>query len=177
MADETPAIDPSTAFAPIAAEPAPAAPQDVTRLVMPAGFLMPGQDPPRGSILHTEQTTKQPLVWRCGNPACIPANKHFFDFQSDYPECPKCKSVGWPNVTKRSLTHFLVPDPKGKIEGQHGNYRMACDATRDQLATPLNGEAATNLIYVANCPGCLKAVAGQMLAPPEVFTAASLPGV
>lgn len=118
-----------------------------------------------GAILHPDQTTKQPVVWRCSNPEC---SEHKFlpipfDFQSEYPICPKCKSEGLPNVTKRALTHLLLKNPKGKIEGQHGRYSMACDHKRDYLATHTNGEAATDQLAVVNCPGCLRAVINQQV--------------
>lgn len=123
-------------------------------------------------LIHTEQTTKQPTVFRCPNPECneSPLTQSYFDFESDQPVCPKC-GVGPPHVQKRSLIHLLVRDPRGQIEGQYGlRYRLACDVRRDYLATKLNGEAATGDPMAINCPGCLaspqaiaKLAAGQGL--------------
>ena len=56
------------------------------------------------------------------------------------------------------LTHLLLPDPKGPVNGSGGlRYRMACDSARAYLATTTNMEAATDDRAIANCPGCLQA--------------------
>ena len=107
---------------------------------------------------HPDQTTKQPVVWFCLNPECGSVGPGFFEFQSDYPICPKCKSEGAPTVQKRVLIHFLAPDPKGPIVGHAMRFKMACDPKRVDLATLTNGEAASGAIQAVNCPGCLKAV-------------------
>ena len=105
---------------------------------------------------HPDRTTKQPITWRCRNPECAVDGRQF-EFQSDYDECPKCKSR--PPVTSMiSLCHMLLPDPRGRIRGQHGRYRLACARKRDYLATTTNHESASNLIEVVNCPGCLAEV-------------------
>src|SRR5690606_39632828 len=70
-----------------------------------------------GGIAHPDQTTKQPVIWRCPNPECRESNlANYYEFESDYPECPKCK-LGPPSVRKRVLIHVLVRDPKGPIAG------------------------------------------------------------
>lgn len=124
-----------------------------------------------GGIAHPDQTTKQPVIWRCPNPECRESNlANYYEFESDYPECPKCK-LGPPAVRKRVLIHILVRDPKGPIAGQYGlRYRLACDPKRWQLATPTNGEAATGDIAAANCPGCLAAVGNALKSQGEPIT-------
>lgn len=124
------------------------------------GFIKPAE----GIVLHPDQTIKQPVVWRCSNPYCIPVGQMWFDFESDYAICPKCTSEGYPNVSKRSLIHLMLRDPKGPIKGVYSRYRLACDASREQLATPTNGEAATDHFEAANCPGCLMAVGNKLIA-------------
>ncbi len=108
-------------------------------------------------VVHPDQTTKQPTVWVCLNPGCRPPKRRDFAFPADGPVCPKCGSIGYPHVQKRVLVHLLIPDPKGPIPGQFARYRLACDKSRDHLATPSNGEAATDSPAQANCPGCLDA--------------------
>lgn len=107
------------------------------------------------------QTDRQPVWWECFNPECLPDKRNHrkrFVFQSDYGECPKCKS-GQPTVSKRVLIHFLVANPKGEISGEHGKrYSIACDLKRYHVATPANGEAGSGDIRAVNCPGCIKAV-------------------
>lgn len=113
-----------------------------------------------GAVLHPDQTSKEPVVWRCHNPPCgpLPGLPMPFDFKSDYPVCPKCGSNGLPNVHKRALIHLLVPDARGPIQGQHSRLRVACDPTRITLATLTNGEAMTGVIGECNCESCLRAV-------------------
>lgn len=107
-------------------------------------------------IIHPDQTTKQPVVWRCPNPECRDSSlDRYFDFESDQPKCPKC-SAGPPVVSKRALIHLLVRDPQGKIVGEYQRrYKLACDASRSFIATQTNGEAGTDQVAAANCPGCL----------------------
>lgn len=111
-----------------------------------------------------DQTTKQPVVWCCANPTCRPVIG-CFEFESDYPTCPKCGASGEPQVFKRTLIHLLLADERGPILGNGRRYRMACDEKRARayLATLTNGEAAVNLDHaeLANCPGCLSAVGKQ----------------
>lgn len=90
------------------------------------------------------------------NPDCKPALRLYFEFEGDYPRCPKCTSTGYPVVQKRVLVHLIYPDPKGPIPGKFRRYKMACDHTREHLATPSNGEACTDNVGIVNCPGCLK---------------------
>lgn len=120
--------------------------------------LLQAQMAMQGINPHPDQTTKQPVVWRCPNPECFDTDlDYFFEFKADEPVCPKC-GLGPPAVQKRVLIHFLVRDSKGPIYGQMGlRYRMACDARRSYLATPTNGEAATGDPTSVNCPGCLAA--------------------
>lgn len=123
------------------------------------GFIQPSP----GIVLHPDQTVKQPVVWRCSNPHCIPIGEMWFDFESDRPRCPKCTSEGFPNVTKKALIHLMLRDAKGPIQGQYGRYRLACDKNRVDMATPTNGEAATDHFEAANCPGCLMAVGNKLI--------------
>lgn len=105
---------------------------------------------------HPDRTTKQPLTWFCINPQCADRGKRH-EWEGSKPVCPKCSSEGPPCVQLRTLIHLLLPEPKGLIPGQYGRYRIACDATRDYLATNTNNEQATGDVNIVNCPGCLKA--------------------
>lgn len=112
---------------------------------------------------HPDQTTKQPVVWRCPNPECFESNlSRYYEFESEYGECPKC-GLKEPYVRKRVLIHVLVRDKGGPIVGNLGlRYRLACDPKRVTLATATNGEAATGDVTTANCPGCLKAIGDKL---------------
>jgi len=114
---------------------------------------------------HPDQTTKQPVFWFCLNEDCNTVGPGFFEFESDYPVCPKCGSEGEPTVQKRVLIHFLQFDPKGPIRGYMKRFRMSCDPKRVDLATLTNGEAATGEIQAVNCPGCLKALGLEVRQP------------
>lgn len=118
-------------------------------------------------LIENGQTTKQPVVFCCQNPDCK-ENKFaikLFEFESEYPECPKCGSTA-PTVYKRTLIHLLVKDRMGPIRGQYGRWKLACDAKREILATPDNGESATDQLPSVNCPGCLEAVTRGLMATP-----------
>lgn len=110
----------------------------------------------RTGVWHPSQTHRQPVVWRCPNPDCLEnATDTWFDFESDYPTCPKC-GLEPPAIQKRVLIHLLVADTKGPIMGSQGlRYHMACHPQRVILATATNGEAASNDPAQVNCPGCL----------------------
>lgn len=106
-------------------------------------------------LIHVDQTTRQPIVFVCPNPECAETRDGLFEFQSDYPECPKCGSTP-PAVQKRALIHYMVPAKDGPITGHKGlKYKLCCDPTRWMLATLTNGESATGVPTVVNCPGCM----------------------
>lgn len=118
-------------------------------------------------VKHTEQTTKQPVVFRCVNIECVPEPEpgkpleQFFDFttKDDNPVCPKCGATPREGVQKRSLIHVLVRNRQGPIPGDGGiRYQIVCDPKRTLLATNRNGEALTGMSIAANCPGCLKKI-------------------
>jgi hypothetical protein len=118
-------------------------------------------------ISEPDQTTKQPIWWFCTNLECKPKIKPgLFEFESDYPKCPKCGAEGEPMVQKRTLVHYLQRNVKGPIKGLQHRFVLCCDETRTVLATTTNGEAATGVLEFVNCPGCLKAV-GRELRQPE----------
>jgi hypothetical protein len=102
-----------------------------------------------------ERTHKHPLTWICSN--CVePNTKHPTRFTSDYPECPRCGTSGFPGVRIMSLIHLMVPSKFGPLKGQHGRrYFLACDPQREHGGTPENREAITNKIQVINCVSCL----------------------
>jgi len=112
------------------------------------------------SVPH-DRTTKQPLRGYCLNPECReqPDDSRFeFEAHNDHFVCPKCGADSPFLVGLLTLTHLLLPDPKGKIQGSEGiRYRFACDGERSILATPTNNEAATGVLELVNCPGCLQA--------------------
>ena len=102
---------------------------------------------------YPTRTGRQPLRWRCKNPACIEDDKKF-EFDGDYPTCPKCGASGFPYVVLLTLVHMLVPDPNGKISGQHGRLRMLCDDSRGFVTDGKNNEAGTGVVGATTCPGC-----------------------
>lgn len=110
-----------------------------------------------GIIIPGERTTKQQPQGFCWNPDCAgEADRYIFDVHHDRFCCPKCGADSAPLVGILSLMHMLVADVKGQIVGAYGRrYRMACDTTRDYLATLDNGEGATGDQQFVNCPGCL----------------------
>lgn len=113
-----------------------------------------------GIAIPHDRTTKQQVMGYCLNPECKPnpqTNQYFtFEVEHDRFACPKCGAYKQPYVGVQVLTHWLVQDPKGPIEGDGGlRWRIACDNDRAYLATFTNLEAATRAVEVANCPGCL----------------------
>ena len=107
-----------------------------------------------------DRTTKQPAVGICFNPVCKERSEdQWFEFavNNDKFCCPKCKSDRPPFVTLKTLTHYLRQCPDGPIQGSGGlRYEIACDPKRAYLATPTNNEAATGVLEIVNCPGCLE---------------------
>lgn len=137
------------------------------------------------ALRHTQQTTKQPTVFRCPNPDCVEHRfQGYYDFESDEPICPKC-GLGPPGVQKRSLTHLLVRDNRvGPIPGALGmRYYMACDPQRDFLATELNGEGASGDPAAVNCPGCMASAAYKakhnsgIRVTPQMIREGKIPGM
>lgn len=114
-----------------------------------------------GVAVPHDRTTKQPLRGYCLNSACLedPQHSRFeFEAHNDHFTCPKCGADSPLMVGLLTLTHLLLPDPAGKILGSGGQrYRFACDGERTILATETNNEAATGVLELVNCPGCLKA--------------------
>jgi hypothetical protein len=87
-----------------------------------------------------------------------------FNLMNPYKEkvCPKCGSSDPLTVGLLVLTHLLVRDNHGPIRGAAGlRWKFACDPKRAVLATETNLEAATGVPSVANCPGCLAALAAD----------------
>jgi hypothetical protein len=117
------------------------------------------------SIPH-DRTTKQQVMGYCLNPDCKP-NPHtndYFSFAVDHDRfaCPRCGANKPPFVGVQVLTHWLVQDNKGPIEGEGGlRWKIACDQDRAYLATFSNLEAATKAFEVANCPGCKNRNTGE----------------
>lgn len=113
-----------------------------------------------GIVIPADRTSKQKVSGYCLNPQCKPnphTNDYFvFEVEHDRFACPKCGAFKPPYVGVQVLTHWLVRDPKGPIEGEGGlRWKLACDHDRAYLATFSNLEAATAAVEVANCPGCL----------------------
>lgn len=104
-----------------------------------------------------DRTIKQPSKAFCRNPKCRTDGKEFvFKVEHADVECPKCGADRVPMVGMLTMTHLLVPDPKGPVRGQGGlTYKMACESDRAYLATATNLEAATDNPKVVTCDGCL----------------------
>lgn len=102
-----------------------------------------------------DRTLKQPTRAFCRNPECSTNGRFEFDFEHDNPACPKCGANRQPMVGMIVLTHLLIRNKKGVIEGEGGlRYSLACDEPRAYLATVTNLEAATDNVVLANCAGC-----------------------
>lgn len=102
----------------------------------------------------------------CYNPECIEPGVDRYEFKVEHDRfcCPKCGANKGPLVGLLVLTHWIARDPKGPIEGEGGlRYKLACDTKRAYLATFTNMEAATPVLEIVNCPGCLKVAQEQRL--------------
>lgn len=110
-----------------------------------------------GLVIPTDRTTKQPVKAICRNPECA-GDRTYFEFEAQHDRfcCPKCGANRPPMIDLLVLTHLLVKNKNGPIEGESGiRWQIACDTRRAYLATATNLEAATTAKEVANCPGCL----------------------
>lgn len=116
-----------------------------------------------GIVIPGDRTTKQPITGYCFNPQCretSDASRYEFVVEHDRFACPKCGATNPSCVGLLVLTHLLVADVTGPVIGSSGSrWRFACDGKRSILATDTNLEAATGMPEVANCPGCLAALA------------------
>lgn len=102
-----------------------------------------------------DRTLKQPTKAFCRNPECSTGKRFEFEFEHDNPECPKCGASREPMIGMIVLTHLLIRNKNGVIEGDGGlRYQLACDLPRAYLATVTNLEAATNNRDLYNCKGC-----------------------
>lgn len=111
-----------------------------------------------GLAIPVDRTMRQPPRGYCLNPACLGRSSDSrFEFEVDHDRfsCPKCGNDRPPGVGLLVLTHLLVSDHRGPIDGITGRYRLACDERRAYLATLTNLEAATGEPSIANCPTCL----------------------
>lgn len=109
-------------------------------------------------LIPEDRTSKQPLQWVCMRPECRNEESGKpYSFFADQPKCPKCTSFGPPAIQLKALVHLLVPDPAGKIKGMFGRYSLACDRSRDVIATTTNREGGSDHPDSVNCPGCWEA--------------------
>ena len=115
-----------------------------------------------GGRVPEDRTVMQPAAGFCRNPECRENGKEFeFVVENDHFACPKCGADRSPMIGLLVLTHLLVRDNAGPINGAGGlRWALACAQDRAYLATVTNKEAATDNVKIANCPGCL-AVAEQ----------------
>ena len=116
-------------------------------------------------LIPEDRTLKTPSRGFCRNPECQEPGTSRFEFTVEHAEieCPKCKANRSPMIGLLSLTHLLVLDPQGMVEGELGKrYKIACDTTRAYLATLTNAEAATDNIDVYNCPGCAQYIQNNL---------------
>ncbi len=112
-------------------------------------------------VVPQDRTINQPVTAFCRNPQCREVSDQEFRFCVEHAHvaCPKCGANQEPFVGVLTLTHQLVPHPKGPIIGYTGRrYKLACDDRRAYLATTTNNEAATDQPGVVNCPGCRAAI-------------------
>lgn len=108
----------------------------------------------------SDHSINQPARAYCRNPECVESgDKFIFDIQHDGQACPKCGADRLPYVGLLILTHLIVRDPKGPIQGVGGlRYSIACDQKRAWLATLTNKEAATDNKNLFNCRLCEEAI-------------------
>lgn len=112
-------------------------------------------------LIGKDRTIKQPVRAFCRNPKCRKTMGVDFEFQVEHDRfcCPKCGADREPFIGVLSLTHHLVPDPKGPIVGLGGRrFKLGCETRRAYLATATNNESATDQPPYVNCPGCLEAI-------------------
>lgn len=111
-----------------------------------------------GVQIPLDRTTKQMVRARCYNPECrdVSESPFEFDIEHDHFACPKCGADKEPMVFMLTLTHLMIRDARGPIQGNHFRYRLACEPKRAHLATRTNNEAATDDPKVANCIACLE---------------------
>lgn len=118
-----------------------------------------------GILIPSDRTTKQVPRGYCLNPECRERSedsRYEFEAKHDHFACPKCCNTDPMGVGLLVLTHLLVRDQAGPIRGSGGSrWKFACDSKRAILATETNLEAATGVPEVANCPGCLAALAAD----------------
>jgi len=112
-----------------------------------------------GIAIPRDRTDRQQAKGYCMNPQCLEdsASQRFeFPVNHDHYACPKCGNDQPPGVGLLVLTHLLVSDPKGRIQGDMGQrFRFACDVKRGHLATLTNLEAVTGMPEFVSCLGCL----------------------
>ncbi len=104
----------------------------------------------------SDHSLRQPARAFCRNPECVETgNKYIFEIKHDKPSCPKCGADRTPYVGLLILTHLLVRDKNGPIQGVGGlRYSIACDQKRAYLSTLTNKEAATDNQDLFNCTLC-----------------------
>tara|TARA_R110000803_G_scaffold192716_1_gene255609 strand:+ start:210 stop:644 length:435 start_codon:yes stop_codon:yes gene_type:complete len=118
------------------------------------------EDPtPEHISIPADRTVKQPSQGFCRNPACVESGRRYtFEIENNHAACPKCGADRAPFVGLLVLTHLLIQDKDGPIDGDSGlRYLIACDTTRAYLATVTNKEAATDNESLYNCQGCAEA--------------------
>lgn len=108
----------------------------------------------------SDHSLKQPAKGFCRNPECLENdNKYIFEIKHDNPACPKCGADRTPFVGLLILTHLLIRDKSGPIQGVGGlRYSIACDQKRAYLSTLTNKEAATDNQNIFNCRLCREAM-------------------
>lgn len=93
---------------------------------------------------------------------CYKCNVPFgIEFMADGPKCPKCSSVGAPNIVQLTLVHFVAPDPEAPIKYKNGPPQyVACKPGKKNLV----GENfhATCEVRAVTCPMCVKTEAFKL---------------
>jgi hypothetical protein len=117
-------------------------------------------------VIPNDRTCRQPVTAYCTYKKCLVNGKRFEFPTEGNVHCPKCGATEAPTIGLLALVHLMVEDPAGPIPGEGGlRWRLACDPTREHLATVTNMEAASDQIVAVNCPGCLKVAEQQKLGP------------
>ena len=117
---------------------------------------------------------KDAVRFRCN--LCSVSMSKPFEWEDHDGACPKCGACNNPSIVPLVDIHFLSPSPKGPIRGIAGRLFVACQPSRQMLAT-MEGEffSATGEPAVVTCPRCKGTKAWQMAIGQQEELASTIP--
>jgi hypothetical protein len=136
--------------------------EEITRIL--AGIKpLPMATTDAGIVIPNSRCQKKRNFAYCSNPECAESRdgvryEFRFEIEDSLRPCPKCGACRAPMVGILAVTHYLIRDKSGHLEGASGlRYRIACDVEnkRHEISTPENHELATGDRGTANCVECL----------------------